>query len=159
MSRPLSAQTLRILKYIGGKSSVTLHTLYTAHTQAQSKKEVYDSAYRLEAAGLVELTKKGYEITPQGALLIHTYAPKRDGIWKFIVYDIPESKRGVRVFLRQRLRELKFKKWQNSIWVSPYELSPELERELLLLAQRYFVRLIKTTDINYDADLKRLFPD
>ena len=75
------------------------------------------------------------------------------------MFDIPESKRPVRNFLRQKLHALHFKKWQNSIWVSPYTLDPELEAELLNLAAKYFIRLIKTTDINYDKDLRKLFPE
>jgi DNA-binding transcriptional regulator PaaX len=159
MSKPLSYLSREILVYLDSSGRVTLHELYNAHGQAKTKKTIYDTIYRLKVQGLVVLTKSGYEISLEGAAVIHSYFPKKDGIWKLIIFDIPESKRPVRTFLRQKLQSLNFKKWQNSIWASPYELDPELERELLQLAQKYFIRLIKTTDINYDKDLARLFPN
>lgn len=158
MSKPLSELARSILSQIDQHEGVALHEIYNAHSQAKSKKAVYDTLYRLTDQKLVVLTKHGYEISPDGAKLIHTFFPKKDGVWKIIIFDIPESKRPVRTFLRQKLTSLGFKKWQNSIWVSPYALDKDLETELLQLAQHYFIRLIKTTEINYDADLRRLFP-
>ncbi len=158
MSKPLSGLSKTILRSLYIKQGQMLHEVYTAHAQAESKKSVYDTLYRLEQQGLVAKVKDSYQTTSEGAKLIHNFFPSRDGVWKMIVFDIPESKRPVRNFLRQKLTALGFKRWQNSIWVSPYSLDPELETELLQLAQKYFVRLIKTTDINYDKDLKKLFP-
>jgi DNA-binding transcriptional regulator PaaX len=159
MPKPLSPLSLDILKYLDSRFGATLHEIYNAHEQAKSNKIVYDTLYRLLNQSLITLTKNGYQITPEGVKVIHTYFPKKDGVWKLIIFDIPESKRAVRNFLRQKLQLLHFKKWQNSIWVSPYALEEDLEKELLQLAQKFFVRLIKTTDINYDKDLKKLFPD
>jgi DNA-binding transcriptional regulator PaaX len=159
MSKPLSELSKSILQSLQQHQAKMLHEIYTAHAQAESKKAVYDALYRLEQQGLVQKTTKGYLITAEGAKLIHNFFPVRDGVWKLITFDIPESKRPVRNFLRQKLQALGFKKWQNSLWVSPYALDPELEQELLQLAQKFFVRLIKTTDINYDKDLKKLFPE
>jgi phenylacetic acid degradation operon negative regulatory protein len=92
-----------------------------------------------------------------GTQLIHKVRPKKDGIWKIIIFDIPESKRAVRNTLRSKLNSLGFKKWQNSIWISPYALDPTIEEELNQLATKLFIRLIKTTDINYTEDLEKLF--
>jgi len=158
MPKPLSLLSKQILQYLNARDGSALHEIYNSHDQAKSKKAVYDALYRLQQQGLVVMTRRGYEVSPEGAGVIHSLSPKKDGVWKLIIFDIPEKQRPVRTFLRQKLQALHFKKWQNSIWVSPYELDPELEKELLQLAQKYFVRLIKTTDINYDKDLARLFP-
>jgi CRISPR-associated endonuclease Cas2 len=74
-----------------------------------------------------------------------------------VIFDIPERQRTVRTFLRNRLKTLGFKMWQASIWVSPYRLDKKLEDELAQLAEKFFIRLIKTTDINYTKDLENLF--
>ena len=158
MSKPLSGLSKTILRSLYIKQGQMLHEIYNAHAQAESKKAVYDTLYRLEQQGLVTKVKDSYQTTPEGGKLIHNFFPSRDGVWMMIVFDIPETKRPVRNFLRQKLQALGFKRWQNSIWVSPYALDPELETELLQLAQKYFVRLIKTSDINYDKDLNKLFP-
>jgi DNA-binding transcriptional regulator PaaX len=159
MAKPLSSVSLEILQQLGEQASTTFHEIYNAHAQARSKKSIYDTLYRLGQQDLIQQTTSGYQITASGTQLIHNYFPKKDGIWKLIIFDIPESKRQVRNFLRQKLQALHFKKWQNSIWVSPYALDQELEKELLQLAEKYFVRLIKTTNVNYDKDLKKMFPD
>lgn len=134
-----------------------MHEIYRTHAQAKTKKSIYDTLYRLHQDGVLTMTQNGYQITAEGSQLIHRYFPERDGIWKLIVFDIPERKRKVRNFLRQKLLALGFKKWQNSIWVSPYKLDRQVEKELNELATKYFIRLIKTTEINYTEDLEKLF--
>ena len=158
MSRPRSALALSILKHLDKNELVTLHGIYKAHPYAESNKSLYNAVYRLTAEGLITLGRSGYTLTPEGVQVIHKFFPKKDGIWKIVIFDIPERKREVRTILRSRLQALNFKRWQNSIWISPYELSQDIELELAKLAERYFIRLIKTTDINYTADLKKLFP-
>ena len=52
-----------------------------------------------------------------------------------------------------------FKKWQNSIWVSPYAMDREIEEELNDLGKKFSVRLIKTTQINHNEDLEKMFEE
>ncbi len=48
--------------------------------------------------------------------------PKRwDERWRVIVFDIPESRRKVRVRLREMIEGAGFVKLQNSVWVYPYD--------------------------------------
>src|SRR6185503_8145088 len=101
MPKPLSPFSRTILRSLYIKPGQMLHTLYTAHAQAESKKAVYDTLYRLEQQGFITQEKNGYQITPEGVQLIHNFFPVRDGVWKLIVFDIPESQRQVRNFLRQ----------------------------------------------------------
>jgi DNA-binding transcriptional regulator PaaX len=74
-----------------------------------------------------------------------------------VIFDIPEKQKYVRVVLRAKLKALHFKKWQNSIWISPYKLDEEIEAEFDELAKKFFVRLIKTKDINLTEDLEKMF--
>src|SRR5690606_12291311 len=108
---------------------------------------------------LIELKNDRYSISDDGNILIHTIDKKRDGIWKIVIFDIPEVKRQVRNVLRSKLASLGFKKWQNSIWISPYTIAPEIEAELNELAKHYFIRLVKTTDINETSDLEKIFEE
>ncbi|MDQ3018264.1 MAG: hypothetical protein M3Q64_00100 [bacterium] len=136
-----------------------LHNIYELHTQAESKKKVYDTLFRLVNQGLIDLTKDRYSITEEGQVLIHTIDKKRDGLWKIIIFDIPETKRQVRNVIRSKLTSLGFRKWQNSIWISPYTIAPEIEEEINELAKHFFVRLIKTSDINMTNDLEKMFAE
>jgi hypothetical protein len=100
---------------------------------------------------------KIFTLSKEGNKTFLKHNPVKDGVWKIIVFDIPESKRFIRNFIRARLKSLGFKKWQNSIWVSPFVLDEDLEKELEELASKIFIRLIKTTDINYTKDLEKMF--
>ncbi len=159
MSRPLSRLSLSILKYLDKYEVAMFHELKRFYVIGKNAKRVYDSVFRLDRAGLITLTRSGYTLTPKGAQIIDKTFPKRDGIWKIVIFDIPERRRKVRAFLRSRLHQLNFRRWQNSIWITPYALDRKIEQELGKLAKHYFVRLIKTTKINYTDDLKKLFPE
>lgn len=157
MPRPLSELSRLILVLLSHEGPLMLHQLYELCPKDASKKKVYDTLFRLDGQGLINLSNDRYSISEDGAILIHTIDKKRDGIWKIILFDIPETKRQVRNVLRSKLASLGFKKWQNSIWISPYIIAPEIEEELNELAKHYFIRLMKTTEINVTDDLEKMF--
>lgn len=157
MPRPLSSLSQNILITLHNDGPVMLHKLYELHKQAESKKKVYDTLFRLVSQGLVHFESDRYSITEDGEVLIHTIDKKRDGIWKIIIFDIPETKRQVRNVIRSKLVSLGFKKWQNSTWISPYTIAPEIEAEINELSKHFFLRLIRTSDINMTDDLEQMF--
>jgi DNA-binding transcriptional regulator PaaX len=157
MSKPFTDFTRDLLEEIGLKEPILLHNIYNAHTQEKSKKYIYNTLYRLVTDGYIEEEQKAYSLTDLGRQLIHKLKPKKDGVWKIIIFDIPESKRSIRNILRSKLASLGFKKWQNSIWISPFALDPTIEQELNELGKKMFIRLIRTTEINYTEDLETLF--
>jgi DNA-binding transcriptional regulator PaaX len=159
MPRPLSTLAYTLLLLIQEKPGISFHEIVPSHVQAKTPKQVYDTLYRLVQQELLRQTHRRYTLSPEGEEVIHKKHPSKDGIWKLIIFDIPESQRKVRNFLRQKLQTLGFKKWQHSIWATPFVLDPDLEQELETLARQYFVRLIKTSDINYTDDLEKLFPE
>ncbi|MCC7356824.1 MAG: hypothetical protein IT410_04425 [Candidatus Doudnabacteria bacterium] len=157
MARTLSSLSRLILHSFENNEERMLHEIYKDHIQAKSKKEIYNTIYRLVQQELLTVDGERYTLAQAGRQLIHKFFPKKDGIWKIIIFDIPEKKRYVRTVLRTKLESLGFKKWQNSIWISPYIIDPEIELELNELANHYFVRLIKTKDINFTDDLEKMF--
>lgn len=115
--------------------------------------------FRLATQGVVNLESDRYVVSSEASILMHTISKERDGVWKMVIFDIPETQRHIRNVLRAKLVSLGFKRWQNSIWMSPYTMAPEIEDELNQLAKKFFIRLIKTSDINVTADLEKLFVD
>lgn len=90
---------------------------------------------KIEKRGGPEATY--YRLTPLGRELAKTpffsknQGPKRWlGSWQIVVYDIPETKKVERNFLRRKLKELGFGYWQKSTWVSPFDVNRELRRFL-----------------------------
>lgn len=49
-----------------------------------------------------------------------------DGSWRVLSFDIPETHRGVRSALRNKLRELGFFQLHKSVWVQPYSCAAEV---------------------------------
>ncbi len=160
MSRTHNGLARKIIEYLHRSGETSIESFYEEFSKLP-KKEVYDSLYRLKLQGYLDIKKvnkaKVVVLNEDGAVLALQQNPVRDGVWKLIIFDIPEKKRKVRDHLRSRLLALGFKKWQTSIWASPYMLPKEIEEELLQLSEKLFVRLIKTTEINNTTDLENLF--
>ena len=52
---------------------------------------------------------------------------KWDGLFRIVIFDIPEEKRKVREFLREKLRNLGFQQLQKSVFVIRLECKDEID--------------------------------
>lgn len=161
MSRIFNEQTVKVLKTVSENPGISSKELFTALKTKQKYKDFYNNIYRLIGQEMLERfeNNKGIclKLTEEGSNILARMAPERDGVWKLVIFDIPEKQKKVRIILRAKLKQLKFKKWQNSIWVSPFVLDKEIENEFFELGKKYFIRLIKTTDINHTENLEKMF--
>ena len=53
--------------------------------------------------------------------------PTWDGLFRMVIFDIPESKKGTREMFRRKLKELEFQQLQKSVFVTPYECHDEVD--------------------------------
>lgn len=161
MARTYNLQTLSILQTILKNPGICTRELYKTLETKNPYKDFYNNIYRLIDQGLLERNEnnKGIilNLSGEGKKILSRIMPEKDGVWKLVIFDIPEKQKKVRTVLRAKLKQLHFQKWQNSIWVSPYALDEEIEAEFNQLAKHYFVRLIKTREINQTQDLEKLF--
>ena len=119
---PNSLQLLRhIEKYLGPKEKLS--------------RRLSQAIIRLRAKGLIVQvkTKKGIslKLTEKGNRLAETLSAREsthvdkpqqwDGKWRIVIFDVWESRRGVRDKLRYMLQKAGFVKIQNSVWVYPYD--------------------------------------
>ncbi len=82
---------------------------------------------------------------------------KWDGLWRIILFDIPEYKKQGRDALAARLKLLGLKTLQKSVFVYPYECADEINFISELFQIRPYVRLMTAQTIDNDLDLKRKF--
>ena len=158
MARKYHPTSTAILKFLSQAAKpVSFSDIKDSCCPKLSGKDFYNYLFRLADQELITKTDDTAAITPDGEKLLKHLLPEKDGIWKLIIFDIPEKHKHIRSILRGKLKQLHFKKWQNSIWVSPYELDPEIEQELDDLGKKFFVRLIKTTQINHPETLEKMF--
>lgn len=107
------------------------------------------------------LTEKGKKqalpafIEAESAL--HKKEQKWDGGWRIVFFDIPESRRRYRDYLRKILKRVGFYEFQRSIWVYPYPVPPFLKDLMFEENIKPHVRFITTTSIENDKDLKIIF--
>jgi len=82
---------------------------------------------------------------------------KWDGVWRFVLFDIPVNHTRARDALRFRLRTLGFYQYQKSVWVYPYPC----EKEILFVADYFgvgeFVEIMEVSHLTKDAELRKHF--
>jgi DNA-binding transcriptional regulator PaaX len=145
----------------------------------RSENSFYTALARLKRRRMITRTASHeYELTPAGEYaalkgyvrkelrmlekkMMSATAPKSasvwDGKWRIVLFDVPETKRPIRDYLRGVLKRLGFKEFQRSMWAWPYRL-PEFVTKLLADPQmRKYTRAITTYDIDYDDDLRKMF--
>jgi DNA-binding transcriptional regulator PaaX len=107
----------------------TLKVLGKAITRS-SQASVRSSIYRLQKRGLIVFeAKEGrryVRLTPAGQRYLEgslmPRAPVRwDGMWRMVIFDIPEKRKAARHRLRDALSRIGFLRLQHSVWIYPHD--------------------------------------
>jgi CRISPR-associated endonuclease Cas2 len=80
-----------------------------------------------------------------------------DGKWRLVVYDLPVAYKGEREFLRETLIRLGFYKFQESVYIYPYECQDEIEYLRSFLAAREHIRILIVDQIENDQAFRTYF--
>lgn len=80
-----------------------------------------------------------------------------DGLWRIVIFDIPEYKKKARDALAQKLRTLGFYPMQKSVFVCPFSCKDEVDFLTELFDIRPFVRFIIAKETDIDLRLKDIF--
>ncbi len=77
-----------------------------------------------------------------------------DGLWRIVLFDIAEEQRKVRDSIRRKLKSLGFAMFQKSVWITPFDVAPQMSSFLkkiglkgpveILEGKRLFVENEKT---------------
>jgi phenylacetic acid degradation operon negative regulatory protein len=109
---------------------------------------------RLRRKGLVEkkvdegrlilkLTEAGYDWLLKNKL---DEQIEWDGIWRLVIFDIPEKHKRVRDTLRRRLKEWGFHAWQKSVWATKKPLTCALRNLIKQLGVEEWVLVIESVE-------------
>lgn len=80
-----------------------------------------------------------------------------DGIWRVLLFDIPERKRWARTGMRESLKRMGFYRFQKSAFVFPYPCREEIEFLTRLYDVQSAVRFIETNAASQDDDMRAFF--
>ena len=107
------------------------------------------------------LTQKGIEqisFLRLENLSFDANSKKWDGYWRVVIFDIPETVRGLRDAFREKLREWPFYKLQNSVFVGPYECRQEIKQACKILKLEKYVLVLKSRELGYaETKLRKYF--
>ncbi len=130
-------------------------------------RSVFLKMYDLKRGGYVRRQKRGnqsfFHLTPKGKLHILKYLrlekliKKWDGRWRVVIFDLPETLKKWREYLRNDLKNLGFYALQESVYVTPYPVTRELDEVLREWNLRKYFRYLTVSEIDNEQDLKEVF--
>lgn len=126
----------------------------------------------LEKRGWIKVKQKGDEwevkLVKDGKLIVQKYQTdklklkkpaKWDGLWRIVVFDIPEDKKLAREILRDKLKNLGFYQLQKSVFVHPYPCREEIE----VIKNTYeiwaYIRLFEAQTVDAQEKLEEYFEE
>lgn len=104
---------------------------------------------KLTELGLKKLQEKRQKEKEKKLLKIKIGDMKWDGVWRVVVFDIPEQNKKIRSVLRETLRVLEFKPLQKSVWISKNNFTKDLRKWARELGMSDFIRIFETKDLGF----------
>ena len=80
-----------------------------------------------------------------------------DGLWRMVIFDIPEKKRDVRNSLRTTLLRGGFAKLQHSVLVCPFPCEKEIKEVIEYYEGKKYIRYCEVFYIMNDKHIKKAF--
>ncbi|OGZ70308.1 MAG: hypothetical protein A2904_01575 [Candidatus Staskawiczbacteria bacterium RIFCSPLOWO2_01_FULL_33_9] len=105
------------------------------------KKSNYIKVKNLENKKVIMLTKEGFDKALKASFKVDKRIERKDGKWIMIAFDIPQKHRKARELLRSILENLGYKIFQQSVWVTHYDVSEKTERLLQAYSLDKYVKI------------------
>ena len=134
------------------------------------KRRMYDTLYKMKKQRLVKMYykdgKEVIEITEKGKKKLLKYEfdemkikiPKRwDGLWRIVIFDIPEKRKKARDAINYKLKDLGFYPIQKSTFIFPYECKNEIDFVAEHFFARKYINYIVAKEIDNSEKLKKIF--
>jgi len=108
--------------------------------------------YRLTEKGFKKLTSYKYKKS------FLTANEKWDGLWRLVIFDIPEGKKLAREALRWKLKQFNFFPLQKSVFVFPFKCEKEIRSLADFFKVGEYVEIILAKSLgSKEKELKNLF--
>ncbi len=126
----------------------------------------YVSLGRLKRRGYIKQINNNYYLTLQGKQLaqhllvrqaLKIKSQRWDGQWRMVCFDIPEKLRRERAALRNFLYRSGFRKLQESVWLTPYDVIKEAVDTWKELGLAPYVRTALIKSLDNEIEFKKLF--
>lgn len=126
-------------------------------------------AKRLKTEGRIVITQKNgkifLQLTKRGRIFTLLSKLKQnfprsnhwDGKWRLLIWDVPESSRRERNFIRAFVKNLGFYQLQKSVFITPFELPRAAVDYLNWSGLDKFIRILRVDSMDNDKYLKKQF--
>ena len=122
-------------------------------------KQKFVRIYKKNGKEIVEITENGKKelLSYQFDEMKIDKSKKWDGMWRVVIFDVPEKRKQSRDLLNFKLKEMGFYPIQKSTFILPYECKKEIEfiGEYLFLGEKIKYLLVK--EISEEGILKKHF--
>ena len=127
--------------------------------QATERRLFYNLLVRLNAQGFIEKTpKKAWRLTERGIAKRHTlraqhaaalpharYLPRQSAEWNIVMFDVPETEKRKRDWLRAALSRTGYKRLQKSVFAGKIKLPEEFLNDVRRLRLLPYVAIFAIT--------------
>src|SRR3989338_324007 len=135
-----------------------------------NKEEFRNAASYLKKKNFVKMNKSNCQysmtITEKGADVVFNKTLRElkikrlsqwDGVWRIVIFDIPDRHKWARDTLRKQLKVMGFHQMQKSVFVSAFPCEEEINFLISLLNISGYIRIIIAKSILHDNDLREFF--
>ncbi len=96
------------------------------------KRKKYITAKNVNGVKAYMITKEGISKALQTSFILENNKLRKDKKWIMLMFDIPQSHRSDRNLLKSIIKNLKYKLLQQSVWITPHDVSEKTEQLLQL---------------------------
>ncbi len=142
-----------------------IYKLFDAKTP-QERHRIYQTIRRYKKRKLITLKDGRIMTTKDGNRLLSTYQARNlcfkqpdtwDGKWRMVMFDIPGKYENERKIVREKLWELGFLKYQDSVFIFPYDCEDIITKLKTHLALDGFIRYITVQSFDKEFLYKKKF--
>lgn len=111
------------------------------------KRKNYIRVENLKDKKAVVLTKEGLGKALKASFAMDGKEKRKDGRWIMLAFDMPAKNKKGRDLLRSILYNLGYKIFQQSVWVTPYDVSEKTESLLQFYSLDRYVKIFLVEEI------------
>lgn len=105
------------------------------------KRKGYIRIEGLKSKQAIMLTKGGLDKALKASFKMEGKKKRADSKWIMLIFDMPAKNKGPRALLRSILFNLGYKLFQQSVWVSPYDVSEKTEQLIQMHSLDKYVKI------------------
>ena len=101
----------------------------------------YIKVKSLEGKKAIILTKEGLSKALRASFVMEEKRKRKDGKWIMLIFDMPSKNKKARTLMRSILCNLGYRMFQQSVWITPYDVSEKTESLLQFYSLDRYVKI------------------